>query len=303
MQKNCILIANILAMTPKQLNSLCLCLLFFILLSCDSITENKELKTVYFPNSEIVKQTVEFKEGKKNGALKEYFRNGKLKALQRYVNDTLNDTSFFYHENGKLASIQLYKNRQRFGCWQKYNKEGKLFWEACFKNNEFHGTNRQYSYRSLKLIEVQNYQDGQKHGKQETFYNNGKPRSVSFFDKGEALPGTVEWQDNGKKIVNDFQIHVVEVNDILMKNQLSFFIHLDKPRNDDRLYQELIFMGEKETKAYSPIEHEDGHFVIRYTIPKGDFIMKEVKLLAKRKTSMGNTIIKTKSFVASANNY
>src|SRR6185436_14477254 len=61
------------------------------------------VQTVYFPQTEIIKQTVEYRDGKKNGWIKNFYPNGNLKAKQRVVNDTVVDTSFYYHENGNIS--------------------------------------------------------------------------------------------------------------------------------------------------------------------------------------------------------
>lgn len=289
-------------MKKTQIRFFTLSFLSLLLSSCDE-GKLSETKTIYFANSEQVKQIVEYKNGKKNGSLKEYYRNGNLKAVQRYLNDTLNDTSFFYHENGNRGSIQIYKNNQKTSCWQKYNKSGKLYWEACFKKNDFDGTCLQYSYRNLKLIERLNYKEGQKHGKQESFYNNGKPRSVSYYDKGEALSGTEEWLENGKKLNTDFKIIIQEQNEVLLKNKLSFTISLQNQQEDDKLFEEYSYDSDKNKKFYLPIKKTGNVFVIAFDIPKGGFVMKDVKLLAKRKTSMGNIIMKRSGFVAAANNF
>ncbi len=270
--------------------------------NCDNLSSDG-LKTVYFPNSEQIKQTVEYKNGKKNGSLKEYYRNGNLKAVQRYVNDTLNDTSFFYHENGSRSSIQIYRMEKKINRWQKYNKQGKLYWEAGFKNNVFDGSWLRYSYRSIKLLEHFNYVEGDKDGKQETYYDSGKLKSTVYYEKGRPLPGAEEWLENGKKINNDFKISISEQNDVLMKGKLSFIIRLEHPRSDDALFEVLSYDSDKKSTFLVPVKKEGDHFIMEFSVPKGGFVMKEVKLSAERKTALGNTVCKTTSFMASANNF
>src|SRR5688572_23623473 len=134
----------------------------FVFFSCDNGKVSDGVKIVHFPNSDKIKQEINYKKGKKNGAFKEYNFNGSLKAVQHFINDTLNDTSKFYHENGKLAQIQIFKRGLYQGCWKKYNKAGVIFWETCFKDNLVDSTVTEYTYKTGKLLKRLNYSTGLK---------------------------------------------------------------------------------------------------------------------------------------------
>ena len=109
-----------------------LCLLFF---SCSSKFDGKNgIKTVYFPGSFIVEQTIAYKNGKRNGEFKEFYRNGTIKMQQFFVNDTLTDSSLAYYENGNLKFSQYLKNGVREGTWKKYNELGKVVESVDYKN-------------------------------------------------------------------------------------------------------------------------------------------------------------------------
>jgi antitoxin component YwqK of YwqJK toxin-antitoxin module len=269
--------------------------------SDDGLTDG--VKLVHFPNSEIVKQYVEMKNGKKNGVLKEYYRNGHLKALQHYYNDTLTDTSFFYHENGNIGSYQILKKNRRVGCWKKFNKEGRRYWEACFKDDLLDGPAYEYSYRNLRIIKIMNFKKNRKDGKQEFFYPNGKPQSVSYYKDGSACPGTEEWNDKGKRIDHNFKINIFEKNEVLLKNTLSYIITLENPQKDDEVY--IVSESNSGTNLIPErkLIKTGNAFVMEINLPKGSFVMKEIHLAAYRKTSMGNTVIKRTVVRASANSF
>ncbi|MBL7931439.1 MAG: hypothetical protein JNL60_06040 [Bacteroidia bacterium] len=126
-------------------------LIFLILSACFSCAPDSgfkdEEKIIYYPGTEIVKQSVQYKNGKKNGYFKEYFRNGSLKASQVYLNDTLNDTTLIYYENKRLKTFHTYKNKLKHGCWRDYNKEGKLISELFFKDGMLDSVCSTYGYR------------------------------------------------------------------------------------------------------------------------------------------------------------
>lgn len=273
-------------------------------LSCnnsDEITEG--LKTVHFKGTKIVMQTIEYKGGKKNGFFKEYYRNGILKAKQFYVNDTLNDTSFFYHKNGKLQSVQIYKDKLKDGCWRNYNDKGLLISEIFFKNNYFDSTCSEYSYRSAKLLKRIRYKVGVKHGVEETYYPSGELQSKVKYDKGMVMKGTEEYRKNGEKINNDFDINIIENDDVLLKGTLSYIIKLEGAKESDEVFYVYRPGAGEVVGDMAPIKKQGNVFVYEYQIPKGGFVMEKLTIAAYRTTGFGNVYVKTKSFNVASNNY
>ncbi len=283
---------------------LCFFNYLFVLTSCTGKSEKDDgLHTSHFEGTEIVKQTIEYKNGKKNGFMKEYFKNGILKAKQFYRNDTLTDTSFFYYENGRLANYYIIKNNKSNGCWRKYNKSGMLYSEICFNNGLLQGRSTEYTYRSGRVLNRFNYEDGRKHGKQESFYSNGKPKSVTYFHYDAPCIGTEEWIDSGRKIENDFKISINESNQVLLKNTLTFIVKLQNPQPDDIVYETTLKDTGRVVNYIHRLTKVNDHFELEFNLPNGSFIMEKIKIAAYRKTGMGNTVIKTAFFNASANHF
>jgi antitoxin component YwqK of YwqJK toxin-antitoxin module len=137
-------------------------LLFGIILlgsSCNKFDGKDGIKTVYFPESEIVQQIVEYKDGKRIGELKEFYRNGNLKVRQYYKNDSLTDSAFFYYENGNLQYTQYLKDFKKEGTWKKYNEQGKVYEEINFKDDYLDGYTTTYTYRTGRVLQRLHYTD------------------------------------------------------------------------------------------------------------------------------------------------
>lgn len=281
-------------------------LLQFVIISvsCSDKFDGKDgVKTVMFPHSDKVNQTIEYKNGKKNGTLKEFYENGNLKTIQHFRDDKNVDSAIYYHPNGKLKGIQIHKDGYKVGCWKKFNESGKLYSEINFTDGRLNGTAKTYSYKSLNLIESFNYKDGSKEGKQEFFYNSGKPKSVTYFYWDLPGLGTEEWLENGDKVNNDFAIHVSEKNRVNLENKLYFFVTLDDPQPDDEVWKIADKdQGNKITQEQK-LEKEGNTFKLQFSVYNGGFIMEKVKIAAYRKTRFGNVFIKTYSFNASVNNF
>jgi hypothetical protein len=276
----------------------------FMLYNCRESSDVKEgLKVIHFPKSDAVKQTIEYKNGKKNGYLKEYFRNGTLKARQFFVNDSLDDTTYLYHENGKLKATQIFKSKLKHGCWREYNKEGVLFSEIYFKDDFLDSTCCKYSYRTHRLLTRITYNKGLKNGYEEHFYPSGKPQSKVLYDMGQICKGTEEWHENGEKIDNDFKINVIENDALLLENTLSYTIRLENNKPTDLLYQVVGPDEGNKIGSLLPVKKVGDVFVFDYTISKGGFVMEKVTVAAFRKTNLGNTFVKTQSFNVASNNF
>ncbi len=272
--------------------------------SCSPSFDGKNgLNIVHFPNSEKVMMTAEFKDGKRDGELKEYYKNGKLKTHQHYVNDKLEDSSLLYYENGVLGELQYFKDHKREGTWKKFNKEGKVISEINYKNNELDGLSATYTYRTCKLQKRMNYRNGLLDGKQEVYYDNGKPQSITYYAGDHPCKGTQEWSETGEKINHDFKITVVEENKLLMENRLRFFITLENPQPDDR----VLLLSEKDTgnlvTELEPLRKVDARYVLEYGLAKGGFLMEKARIGVFRKTGLGNTVIETKDITVAGTNY
>lgn len=278
----------------------------FILLfcSCSNEFDGKDgVKTVYFQNSEIIKQIVEYKNGKRIGELKEFYRNGKLKTKQNYQNDTLNDSAFYYHENGNLQSFQYLKNFKKEGVWKKFNEQGKLYEEINFKDGDLDGYWIKYTYRTGRLLQRLSYKNGMKEGKHEFYYNNGKPKAVAFFHYNNPCIGTEEWDEAGNKINNDFKITCREENKLLLENRLMYYIKLENPKPDDKVWTISDNDPENYVTPVYVLRKINDEFLMDYKVGVGGFVMEKVKLAAHRKTDMGNTFVKTYTVTVSANNF
>lgn len=279
-------------------------LLAFILFSCTDSSQVKDgLKIVHYPGTEIIHQEIEMKNGKKSGYAKEFYRDGTLKIFQHYINDTLNDSSIYYHPNGRIASIQLYRDNKKEGIWRDYNKQGKLVSEISFKNNYFDGTSVKYSYRSVKMLTRLNFKEGRKDGLEEKFHADGSIQSKCYFKDGNPCIGLEEWNKKGVKIDNNFKIFVTEVNEVLLKNSLTYYIHLEDPQPGDEVYR---VYGTKEDNCLGslyPIKKVNDKYVLDFQIQKNGFILEEITIAAFRKTSYGNTFIKLHKINVASNNF
>ena len=281
---------------------------FFIALllsACNGLfkEDTDDVKIIYFPDTEIICQKIDYKNGKKNGLFLEYYRNGKLKYRKKYKNDHLTDTACFYLKNGNISQMQILKDGIKVGCWKKFNENGQAYSILNFKDDEFNGPCETYTYRTLKPLSLLNYKDGKLHGEQKKFYTNGKLKSICYFDNGVACLGTKEWYDNGKEVLNDVTIQIEEKNTLALNNELLYLIKCENPQEEDIIY----LCGDKDkgrnVNIVGRIDKVNQNFQYKFIIAKNGYVMEKLKFALFRKTAMNNTFIKVFYINAAANNY
>ncbi|MEQ8245377.1 MAG: toxin-antitoxin system YwqK family antitoxin [Fulvivirga sp.] len=106
------------------------------LLACEDLpketSQNKIKDGVvkqYYANK-VLKNEIEYKDGKRNGIAKNYYKNGRLHQQIAYVNDKKNGDAITYYETGKVFQITPYENNLIHGIRKKYRPNGKLMAEV-----------------------------------------------------------------------------------------------------------------------------------------------------------------------------
>jgi len=269
----------------------------------DDFNGKDGVRTSYFEGSKKISQTVEYKNGLRNGWLTEYYDNGSLMKKSWYLNDTLQDTTMYFYKNGTMSDLQLFKKGRKEGCWKRFNEEGHCYQEANFKDNHKEGVQLMYTYRSGRLLERSNYKDGWKDGRQEVFYNSGKKKSVCYFNTNRPCKGLEEWYESGKKVDNDFSISIKEKDRLMMESKITYVISFEHPQANDEVRD--VLEGESLECMFTGMtwHHTENHFERDFYIYKGGFVMQKVTIAAFRKTYFGNTFIKTATFNVSATHF
>ncbi len=113
-----------------------LIILFFFLMACEGIKKETSKNKIrdgiakqYYPNK-VLKNEIEYKDGKRNGTAKNYYRDGTLHQQIEYVNDKKNGEAITYYESGTVFQITTYENNLMHGLRKKYRPNGKLMAEV-----------------------------------------------------------------------------------------------------------------------------------------------------------------------------
>jgi len=124
----------------------------------------------YFNNGKIMNEGVLF-EGRLNGILKAYFRNGNIKTVAGYEDGVLHGISTEYHDNGALLKTTEFVKGKEKPVRKTYFSNGQLQSEIRPKQGS--------RYDTLVI-----------------YYSTGKTRQVKLMKKGEVVPTKKEEYTN-----------------------------------------------------------------------------------------------------------
>jgi antitoxin component YwqK of YwqJK toxin-antitoxin module len=88
-----------------------------------------------YSDSGNVTYTIEHDNGVRNGKTTSFYKNGAIRRIQNYVNDTVQGQDISYYPNGVPSFITEYKNGKKNGPSRVYYPDGKLWTERIYANN------------------------------------------------------------------------------------------------------------------------------------------------------------------------
>ena len=162
----------------------------------------------YYPK-DVRSALIPYEDGLPHGNALEWYPSGALKASYRYSHGLLNSEGknpavLIYNENREIAEVQDFKQGEPIGVHLKYHPNGKESYRMQYKNGQKHGKERFFS-EDGKLIGEGEYNFGTKTGRHWKVHLNGKNAYLALYDdKGTLLQPIVEFYDNGQKSMEDF---------------------------------------------------------------------------------------------------
>lgn len=171
---------------------------------------------LYFPkdSAKVIKQVhsygwseTTYKDGKKNGIYKDYWKDGTLLAQINYVDDKVDGVFKRFYKNGNLLEETHFKLGVKQGSLKRYDESGKLTQNDVYQNgllleennSPFTGVKKEY-YEGDSWQENE-YKDGKEHGISKTFrgqdlmferkFEEGKLMAYRAVSK--EMNGSQEW--------------------------------------------------------------------------------------------------------------
>ena len=128
-----------------------------------------------------------FKDGKKEGFWRKYFKDGSLSSRKTYANGIETGPSERYYENGQLWRKGNLKSGKRDGIWKFYNKNGRLSIEGIYQAGIKNGIWKFFSHNNGQLSARVSRKDGKYDGLVEYFNKDGSLSRTLTYKDGELV--------------------------------------------------------------------------------------------------------------------
>ena len=143
-----------------------------------------------------------FLNGKKEGYLKYFYEDGRIRALYRIKNDTIRKKISF-HKNGLLQNEIYYKNGKKEGKFITFDIDGSKINTGNYRNGVLDGEN--IIYENGKEKNIYNFKNGVKNGYALEYIEN-KIKNIYHYKNGHLDGIQIDSNKNHSFCRNDFQI-------------------------------------------------------------------------------------------------
>lgn len=125
-----------------------------------------------------------------------YYPNGKMEELIAFTKGVRDGESFQYYENGVLKAKWTWDNGKRISR-TLYYETGEVHTTINFKNDKLDGVSLSY-FKSGKVMQEMYAENGQAHGTNKLFFENGNLQLVQNMVHGKQHGELIEYDINGK---------------------------------------------------------------------------------------------------------
>ena len=199
-----------------------------------------ELFTEHFSNG-VVKSQIEYKdgtrtdtkEGIKDGKEKIYYSTGELAYEVTNVNGKREGALNWYDRDGKHLEVIHYQKGKRHGINKLFYPNGKLRAEVMYINDKKEGPYKEYFDTGRLALEV-NYRNDRKEGMQKEYYPNGKLYTEVLYKNGYK-EGMQIWYDKEGKVIQTQKFKMDRPLDVIKK------LRTKKPDATNELLKGLDF--------------------------------------------------------------
>ncbi len=101
-------------------------------------------------------EMIHFQKGLRHGLNIIFYANGELRIEVNYINDNKEGPEKYYFSTGKLASVVSFKNARKEGLQKEYNEDGSLNNDVMYKHGYKEGEKHWYD-KNGKVIKTETY--------------------------------------------------------------------------------------------------------------------------------------------------
>jgi antitoxin component YwqK of YwqJK toxin-antitoxin module len=201
-----------------------------------------------------------------------------------------------YYPDGKIHKEIVTNNGTKSGISKEYYKNGKVFQEVNYVANLREGIARRY-FDTGVLSQETPYKNDKMHGVQKKYRRSGKLMAEVPYFEGHRCIGLKEFTTEGVVKVRYPTIEITPINTILKDGNFILEVRMSDDSKGVEYYTGELVDGKYIKEEMNTVfDKKDGVARIYYSVPKGDFRMEKVNVIAKVKTAQSNYYITQKSY-------
>ena len=145
-------------------------------------------------NKETGKKSDEglYKNNKKNGVWKKYYKSGSIKSEITYLNNIPTGYAKFYYENGNVSEEGIWKINKWTGNYKYYFKNGNIAYDWNYNNNGKRTGTQKYYHDNGNLMIEGDWDNGKESGVLKEYYADGSLKAEKNFANGKLDGASVK---------------------------------------------------------------------------------------------------------------
>ncbi len=126
-----------------------------------------------------------YKNGKKSGIWKKYYKSGTIKSEITYLNNIPTGYAKFYYANGNVSEEGIWKINKWTGNYKYYFENGKLSYDWNYNSSGKRTGDQKYYHENGNLMIEGDWANGKEAGALKEYYVDGSLKSEKSFADGK----------------------------------------------------------------------------------------------------------------------
>jgi hypothetical protein len=201
-----------------------------------------------------------------------------------------------FYPDGKIHKEIVFNNGTKSGLSKEYYNNGQVFQQVNYVANLREGIAKRF-YDTGVLSQETPYKKDLMHGIQKKYRRSGQLQSEIPYYEGHLCIGLKEYTTDGKVKVRYPEIEITPINTILKDGNFILEVKMSDDSKGVEYYTGKLVDGKYIKEEMNTVwDTKDGVARIYFSVPRGDFRMEEVNVIAKVKTAQSNYFITQKSY-------
>jgi len=154
------------------------------------------------PKASVVED--DYKQGKVEGAFKEFYPNGNIKKECRYIGGKLEGLFRTFYQDGQIEQETVYRGGEIEGTYRSYYEDGKLHQDKNYINGKLNGVYKAFDEQGIPFFEI-TYKDDIQHGTDKIYDQVGVMQYMDTYRDGVMVNRKTYDEFGGLKFDQNFE--------------------------------------------------------------------------------------------------